>query len=182
MLAWFIDIYNSQNALTPEPVLVLFILSVLATVWAFGTLFTYHRSKAHSTFVGFVDLGFFGALIAASYLLRGIGNDNCATIDASPSGSYTESLGVVAYGINVGNVITYDKPCSMLKASWAFGIMNCILFAITGCMALSIRNRNPSVRKETYTRETHVSRHGHRHSGSHRSHRSSHSGRRSAYV
>jgi hypothetical protein len=175
MLAWFVNIYNSQNLLTPQPILVLFIISVLATIWAIATLFTYHRSKANSTFVAFIDICFVGSLIAASYLLRYIGNDNCTSLDTSTA-SYTASLGTVTY---TGVTVQLDKPCSMLKASWVFAIMNTIFFAITGLLALSVRN---AYTKETYVRETHYSRHGHRRSGSHRSHRSSHSGRRDAYV
>jgi hypothetical protein len=177
MLAWFVNIYNSQNLLTPEPILLLFIISVLATIWAIVTLFTYHRSKANSTFVALIDIGFVASLIAASYLLRYIGNDNCASLNYNDT-SYTASLGIfiVTY---TGITVDLDKPCSMLKASWVFAIMNTIFFAITALLALSVRNTQT---KETYVRETHYSRHGHRRSGSHRSHRSSRSGRRDAYV
>lgn len=79
-----------------------------------------------------------------------------------------------------GVSVKTDKVCAMLKASWVFGIMNIIFFAITSLLALFVgRGKEERV----VVKETHYSRHGHRRSGSHRSHRSSHSGRRShAYV
>lgn len=73
----------------------------------------------------------------------------------------------------------------MLKACWAFGIMNCIFFFFTSMLALFVGRGSSREKKDVYVRETHYSRHGHRRSsggGSHRSHRSSHSGRRHAYV
>jgi hypothetical protein len=175
MLSYFLHLYIENNALTPDSILVLFIVSVLAVVWAIGTLFTYHRSKENSRFVAFVDLLFVGAFIGGVYALRGIGADNCTNI--TTGNSYTASfglLGSVTYG---GLGLQIEKTCAMLKASWAFGIMNCIFFFITSLIAFMVGGG----KKETYVRESHVSRHEHR-TGSHRSHRSSHSGRRRAYV
>jgi len=179
MLAYFVNIYNSQNLLTPQSILVLFIVSVLACAWAIATLFTYHRSKTNSLFVSFIDLCFVGAFIGAVYLLRYISGDNCASL--TYNNSYTGSLGI--FGSATVNTfgVTVDKTCGMLKAAWVFGIMNCIFFFITCILALSVGGRGKQS-KDTYVRETHYSRHGHRRSGSHRSHRSSHSGRRHAYV
>jgi hypothetical protein len=179
MLAYFVNIYNSQNLLTPTSILVLFIVSVLAVVWSIFTLFTYHRSRSNSHFVAFIDLCFVGAFIAGVYYLRFIGNDNCSSLDST---SYTVSLGIFGSANFQTYGVTVDKTCAMLKACWVFGIMNCIFFFFTSVLAAFVGNRHE--RKDTYVArsETHYSRHGHRRSGSHRSHRSSHSGRRHAYV
>ncbi|KAI9730293.1 MAG: hypothetical protein M1818_008196 [Claussenomyces sp. TS43310] len=181
MLAYFVHQYVKANALTPNSILVLFIVSVLAAVWAIYTLFTYHRSRSNAYFVSFIDLCFVGALIAGVYELRGISHDNCSSITTS---SYTTVgfgiLGSVTYG---GLGLNVNKTCSMLKACWVFGIMNCIMFFFTSFSAMIVGRRHVRDRKgkEVYVKETHVSRHGHR-GGSQRSYRSAQSGRRSAYV
>jgi hypothetical protein len=180
MLAYFVHIYASNNALTPTYILLLFIVSVLGAAWTIATLFTYHRSKNNAFFVGFIDLCFVGALIAGVYELRGVAKQNCTSVTSSDS--YQINFVIFGYASLNGLNFSTDKQCSMLKASFAFGIMNCIFFFITSILALCV-SRGRENRKETYVKETHYSRHGHRRSGSHRSHRSSHSGtRRTAYV
>jgi len=177
MLAWFVHGFASQNQLTPNYVLVLFIVSVLACVWAIATLFTYHRARSNALFVSFIDLCFVGAFIAGVYELRFIGSANCTHVSTSGGATWSGILGSITIS---GISVNVQKSCSMLKASFAFGIMNCIFFFITSLLALMVGRGD--TRKETYIRETHYSRHGHRRSGSRRSHRSSHSGRRHAYV
>jgi len=179
MLAWFVHIYTVQNELTPSYILVLFIVSVLAAAWAIATLFTYHRARSNAYFVSFVDLCFVGAFIAGVYFLRGIGGANCTTLGTGQT--HGISFGIFGSATFNGIGINVNKPCAMLKAAFAFGIMNCIFFFITALLALAV-GRGEVGRKETYVRETHYARHGHRRSGSHRSHRSSHSGRRRVYV
>jgi predicted MFS family arabinose efflux permease len=179
MLAYFVHIYASNNALTPTYILLLFIVAVLGAAWTICTLFTWHRSRDNSFFVGFIDLCFVGALIAAVYELRGITHENCTSV--SSGNSYQINFGVLGSATINGLHFSANKQCSMLKASFAFGIMNCVFFFITSLLAFSHGNGKKEERT-TYVKETHVSRHGHRRSGSHRSHRSSHSRQRSAYV
>lgn len=57
MLAYFVNGYVNDNVLTPNYILVLFIVSVLALAWAIFTLFLYHRSSANAKFVALIDLG-----------------------------------------------------------------------------------------------------------------------------
>jgi len=184
MLAWFVHQYAGNNALTPDYILVLFIVSVLAAAWAIATLFTYHRARSNAYFVSFIDLCFVGALIAGVYELRGISSANCSHV--STDHTYTGGISFGSFGSIGGSIhglsLDINKDCAMLKACFAFGIMNCIFFAITSFLAFLFARRDAPARKETYIRETHVTRTGHRRSGSHRSHRSSHSGRRRAYV
>jgi hypothetical protein len=178
MLSYFVNVYASHNALTPNYILILFIVSVLGAVWAVATLFTYHRTKSNALFVSFIDLCFVGALIASVYELRFIGHANCTR--TTPGATYSISFGDVS-GSVTGFHVSTNKTCAMLKASWVFGIMNCIFFFITSLLACVVgRGKKEDV---VVVKETHYARHGHRRSGSHRSHRSSHSGRRShAYV
>lgn len=126
-------------------------------------------------FVSIIDLGFVGAFIGAVYVLRFIGDADCTKSSSASWAVSFAGVGVSGPGVSVKT----DKTCAMLKASWAFGIMNCIFFAITAILALMVGRGSE---RKTVVRETHYSRHGSRRSGSHRSHHSSHSGRRRAYV
>ncbi|KJK78377.1 hypothetical protein H634G_06550 [Metarhizium anisopliae BRIP 53293] len=131
MLAWFINIFISHNALTPDSILILFILVVLALAWAVFTLFSYHRSSANARFICLVDLGFMGALIAGVYEMRGIADASCSNPDSSSVWFAPNHIPVPNWGWET------DKPCAMLKASWAFAIMNIIFFATTALAAFS---------------------------------------------
>lgn len=131
MLSWFVHGYVEQNALTPDFILVLFIVSVLACAWAIATLVAYARARHSALFVATVDLGFLGALIAGVVLLRGIADQDCVNFSA---GSFYFDLGVLGYyGRNSNSEwsLHANKTCSMLKASFAFGIMNCVFFFFT---------------------------------------------------
>ncbi|KAK7417819.1 hypothetical protein QQX98_004293 [Neonectria punicea] len=187
MLAWFVHGFVEQNALTPDSILVLFIVSVLALAWAIFTLFSYHRSSANALFVAVVDLGFVGALIAAVWYLRGIRNADCTNV--SRDGVWVSRLGdVTVTGPDYD--WTTDKPCAMLKACWAFAIINIILFFFTSVIAFSHGDSLSAGYDRKYTtRSHHSSRHSHRghshsrsrsRSGSRYSNRSPHS--RRVYV
>ncbi|KAH6877130.1 hypothetical protein B0T10DRAFT_193975 [Thelonectria olida] len=173
MLAWFVDGFNNANALTPTSILVLFIVSIIALAWAIFTLFSYHRSSANAFFVGVVDILIFGALIAGVYYLRGVRNVDCTSV--SRSTDWTYRLGdVTVTGPDYD--WTTDKPCAMLKASWALGIINVILFFVTSVIAFAHGDRLSAYDRKYTTRSHHSSRHSHRsrsRSGSRYSHRSS---------
>lgn len=192
MLAWFINEFVSRNALTPDSILILFILTVLALAWAISTLFSYHRSSANARFVALVDVGFAAALIAAVYQLRGIADADCGAAPAAPSAWYAPAhVPVPDFGWQP------DRPCAMLKASWAFAIMNIVFFAATAFAAFShggelgYETRRVYVERHRHHHHHHHRRHssrsGHGHGHGHRSrsrrssHRSPHSHRR-VYV
>ncbi|CAI9632323.1 hypothetical protein GT037_004793 [Alternaria burnsii] len=177
MLAWFVDWYNSRGLLTPTSILVLFIVSVLGAAWAIGTLFLYTRAKHSAKFVAFIDLLFMGAFIGAVYALRGIADADCSNWERN--GSYSADLGLFTvsgdrWGFNI------DRQCAMLKASWAFGIMNIIFFFITAILALLVHRHHRNDRV-VVKREVHRSRHGHRSRSPRYSHQS-HSRSRRSYV
>lgn len=119
MLAWFVHQYVHANLLTPSYVLVLFIVSVIALAWAVFTTIDYLRARHDAFFVALFDLGLVGALIAGVYYLRGIAGTNCTNADA---GSFS---GGFYFSINT------NKQCAMLKASFAFAIIDIIAFFIT---------------------------------------------------
>ena len=187
MLAYFVHIFVSLNQLTPDLYLVMFIVSTLALAWALWTLFSYHRSSANSRAVGIVDLLFVGAFIGAVYAMRVMASADCTQVRAGDP--VAVSLGPLgSASLNVGVDVAVDKTCAMLKACFAFGIMNCIMFFFTSVLAWIHGDSLRAGDRKSYYRETHYHRHGHRgggsrsrSSGGHRSRRSSHSHRR-VYV
>ncbi|EJT80923.1 hypothetical protein GGTG_00914 [Gaeumannomyces tritici R3-111a-1] len=172
LLSWFVDGYVKANALTPNFILILFIVSVLACAWAFFTLFSYHRSSTNAQFVGVVDLLFVGAFIAAVYFLGFIARADCTQITRGEYYSY--GLGSFVQVSGQGISVSTDRPCAMLKAAFAFGIMNCIFFFVTSMLAFLHGGRMSSKEDKYY----HSSRHSHRRGSSRHSRhsrRSSHS-------
>jgi len=178
MLSWFVNGFQQDNELTPSFILVLFIVSILACAWAIVTLFRLGSTRRSALFVAFIDLCFVGAFIAADYELRGIGSVQCSNFTA---GSIYINLGPFGYfGRNSNSkwAANINKNCAMLKASWAFSIMNTVFFFITFILALFLHrhNRDVVVKEKVVRRSRHSSRRGH--SGSRR--RSS--SRRNYYV
>ncbi|KAI9656194.1 MAG: hypothetical protein M1821_004856 [Bathelium mastoideum] len=164
MLAWFVSGFTDSNQLTPNYILVLFITSVLAGAWALFTLIGYARTRHSGLEVALVDLAFVGALIGGVVVLRGIANQNCSNFSV---GSFYVNLGPFGYyGRQSGSpwAANINKPCAMLKASFAFGIMNIIFFFITFLLALLIHRHHREPEKVVVKREYHSSRHGSRRS------------------
>ncbi|CAK7568750.1 MAG: hypothetical protein SEPTF4163_006754 [Sporothrix epigloea] len=190
MLSWFIHAYIKENELTPNYILILFIVSVLAVVWTIFTLFSYHRSSSNSHFVAFVDLAFMGALIAAVYQLRFITKADCFDVHSTDDwlARAGNLLTLQSQGIDA---LTSIKPCAVLKTCFALGIMNAVFFCFTAVLAwmhaghLARNERERRYVTETKTVRRHRSRGGdgsrgvsRPRSGSHHSRRSSHSHQR----
>lgn len=119
MLAYFVHGYVHHNQLTPDYILVLFIVVVLALAWAIITTISYLRARHDAIFVALIDLGIVGGLIAGVYYLRFIASAKCTSGYA-----YAGSGGA---GLDVNT----NKDCALLKASFAFGIINIIAFFVT---------------------------------------------------
>ena len=117
MLSYLVHGYVQRNLLTPDYILVLFIVSVLAGVWTFFTLLFYRSARKSGHFVALVELGIFAALIGGVVTLRNIAKASCS--DPTSFNGYTE----------LGNLVNqWSKTCNILKASFAFGIINILLF------------------------------------------------------
>ncbi|OXV07401.1 hypothetical protein Egran_04838 [Elaphomyces granulatus] len=159
IMAYFVNGFITNNQLTPDYILILFIVSVIAIFWAFYTLIT----KQSHAFVSLIDFGFFGALIAGIYKLNFISNADCTNWNV---GSVLLSLG--PFGIQAGYLRPdINKTCGMLKACFAIGIMEVIFFFFTAIAAIYMhRGHRDVVVKETFVRRSHSSRRGH---GSHHS-------------
>ena len=168
MLSWFVNGYVNANALTPDYILVLFIVSTLAGAWALVTLFKMDSVRRNAPFIAFIDLCFVGAFIAGVYFLRFITKYDCVNLNTgiiySSGGTSSDSNGftVVYPDIQFSGPFSTDvnKVCSMLKASFALGIMNCLFFATTAFLASLIHRKERAVVVEkTYSRRgSHSSR------------------------
>jgi hypothetical protein len=131
MLSWFVHGYVQSNQLTPNFILVLFIVSVLALAWTLATLFNYLRARHDAMFVALIDLGFVGALIGGIVTLRGIADADCSNFSA---GSLYVNLGPFGYYGRQSNSpwsVNINKTCAMLKASWALAIILTLTFFVT---------------------------------------------------
>ena len=143
---------------------MLFIVSTLAGAWCLVTLFKQGSVRRNGHFVALVDLGFVGALIAGVYFLRAIASADCSNAygGVSTTGGVSSNGNTVVlsplsidyrpFGVDV------NKTCAMLKASFAFGIMNILFFVVTSFVALSMRRRERDVVEKTYRRGSHGSR------------------------
>ncbi|KKA22859.1 hypothetical protein T310_3115 [Rasamsonia emersonii CBS 393.64] len=145
MLAYFVNGFLNSNQLTPAYILVLFIVSVIAVFWCLDTLIRFRTTKRSAAFVAFVDLCFFGALIAGVYELRFIAGADCTDWNG---GSVRVSLGPFGSLDYQTDHFTVDinKTCAMLKASFAMGIMEVVFFFFTAFFAhLIFRNHQDDV-------------------------------------
>lgn len=168
MLAYFVSVNQKANRLSPASILTLFIVSTLAAVWAIVTLFRRKSTQRSTLYVAFVDLCFVGAFIAGIYELRGIAKANCSSI--SDSGPTYLSVGTNGVSGSSGISASVKRGCAMQKASFAFGIMNCIFFFITFMILLFMHRTkdddNVQYKTEvTRRRRSHDSRRGHSRSG-----------------
>ena len=160
MLAYFVDGYNKANLLTPSYILTLFIVSVLALAWAILSLIRRKTRNESAYFVAFVDICFVGAFIAGVYELRGIANADCTKFGFNPN--FYVTIGPDRFDGNSPFTGSINKTCAMLKASFAFGIMNCIFFFFTAFLLLFMHKTERGVveKREVYTsrRRSHDSR------------------------
>ncbi|KAL1584033.1 hypothetical protein WHR41_08129 [Cladosporium halotolerans] len=166
MLSWFVHGYVESNQLTPNFILVLFIVSVLALAWTFATLFNYLRARHDAFFVALIDLGFVGALIGGVVTLRGIADADCSSFSA---GSLYVDLGPFGYFGRQSDspwAVNISKNCAMLKASWAMSIILILTFFVTFLLALLVHRNHRNDDRVVVKREYHTSRHGHRRSSS----------------
>ncbi|OKL56369.1 hypothetical protein UA08_08276 [Talaromyces atroroseus] len=166
MLAYFVHGFLNANELTPAYILVLFIVSTIAAFWCLDTLIRFGSTRRSAFFVAFLDLCFFGALIAGVYELRFIAGANCTSWDATTASVSLGPFGSIVYS---GETPSFNKTCSMLKASFAMGIMEVVFFFFSAIWALFIFNHHrgePVARETVVRRRSHSSRRGHRHSRS----------------
>ena len=134
LLAYFVHQYVHSNLLTPDYILVLFIVSVIALAWAIFTTVDYLRARHDALFVAFFDLAIVGALIAGVYYLRGPGTANCTNANAGTTN------GGFYFNINT------NRSCAMLKAAFALAIIDILAFFTTFVsLSVNIDSKTPKL-------------------------------------
>ena len=115
------------------------------------------NESAH--FVALIDLCFVGAFIAGVYELRHIANANCSSFELNSNFSVTLGFNGIDTTGN-GDLFSgdVDKTCAMLKASFAFGIVNTIFFFFTAFLLLFMRKESKDGRRSDGKREVYSSR------------------------
>ncbi|KAL9059486.1 MAG: hypothetical protein Q9162_001184 [Coniocarpon cinnabarinum] len=131
MLSYLVHGYVKSNLLTPNYILILFIVVVLAGVWALGTLLFYRSARRNGHLLALVDLGILAALIAGVVVLRNIAGASCSD-PTSFSGYYQ-----LAPFIN-----QWSKTCNILKASFGLAIVEILLFFTTTDAQVQLANSN----------------------------------------
>jgi len=118
MLSWFVHGFIANNQLTPTYILVLFIVSVLAGAWVLFTLIGYAAARHSGWFLAFIELCFFAVFIAGVYELHNWAGQSCNNVNVNSA--LAISLGPFNYQL--------AKSCNMLKACFALGIIDILLF------------------------------------------------------
>lgn len=164
ILASVISDYNSNNSQTPGSIQFLFVVAILASVWAFCILITFLRAKNTALWMTFFDVVAMALLIASVIVLSDIANVQCVAVvnqvitpqDVNNSGNtnyYPTDLdpGQKWWNSRLAKRATNDIPvyrshCSQIKAAWGLAIANIILFFITAILTALIyrQNQQPS--------------------------------------
>jgi len=121
MLSSIVHGYVSNNELAPSFVLVLFIVVVIASVWALFSAMCYPITKHHGYFIALMDLLIFGGLIGGVVVLAVVNHLDCSNPNLRNT-AYLES-GPFLYH--------FGGFCNLLRACFALGILLIILFFFT---------------------------------------------------
>jgi len=155
LMAAAVSWYNSHNIDTHGGVLTLFIVTLLASIWAFCILIAVLRARNTALWITFWDIIAMGALIAGVATTSNIANYQCNAVGATTTTSattyyITENNQRIAVNpvntttaANNGNDFADDaNNCNMIKAAWGLAIANIIMFFITAILAVVIYRQN----------------------------------------
>ncbi|RPB18816.1 hypothetical protein L211DRAFT_843263 [Terfezia boudieri ATCC MYA-4762] len=144
VLAAVIEHYNRNNAKTPGAILFLFVVAILASVWAFCVLVTFLRAHNTALWMTFFDVVAMALLIAAVVVVM-TNFVNVACIDEVTTPEYQSSRYYTAADEDWWNrqfPSTYRDHCGKVKAAWGLAIANIIFFFITAFLTAIIYIQN----------------------------------------
>jgi len=141
-------------------VLTLFVVTLLASVWAFCILIAVLRAGNTALWIAFWDVVAMGALIAAVAMTSRIANYECNAV-VTPAATQTvfitsDGQRITGTPANVNftdngnnnnnnnNNEFWNNPdnCSLIKAAWGLAIANIIMFFITAILAVVVYKQN----------------------------------------
>ncbi|TGZ76327.1 hypothetical protein EX30DRAFT_324836, partial [Ascodesmis nigricans] len=160
LMAAIIDWYNNKVK-TPGGVMALFIITLIASVWAFCILLAVLRARNTALWITFWDLVAMGALIAAVATTANIANYECT---AAPTTSETVYITPEGQRISRQNIAIlndeddeelWNHPdyCNLLKAAWGLAIANIIMFFVTAILAGVIWKQNKDLQRAVVVEE-----------------------------
>lgn len=176
ILAVLVAAYNNNHVVAPAAILCLFIVALLASIWAFCVLITQVRAHNTALWMAFWDIIFMAALIAGVVLLSNITTIQCTGYLTQITVIYDRVTGKEVWRSQ--DVDGNSSHCSLAKVALGLGIANVILFFISAVLSALIYQRNTE-EDETIVREEIYTRYGTQYRGrspSHRRHRYRHRG------
>ena len=178
LLAAVIDYYNRNGTKTPGAIIFLFVVTLLASVWAFCVLVTSIRARNTALWMSFFDIVAMALLIAAVVVLSDIANADCIDVSwnssSSSSGSGSSSSSSYSQGnawwntrimhrrdtnVNVNGTFTYRQHCAQVKIAWGLAIGGIILFFFTAILAAAIYFQTsplPTAREKVIVQDDHA--------------------------
>ncbi|KAH8152629.1 uncharacterized protein LAJ45_03470 [Morchella importuna] len=160
ILAALVNIYSSNGAAAPAGVLCLFIVALLASIWAFCVLLTQARARNTAYWMAAGDIILLAALIAGVVLISRITSRCKQQVAYATSGDGTKvypTTTTVAAGSS--DPVWHGHNCDLAKAAMGLGIANIVLFFISAILAalVVVQNRREDeelVREKIYTEAT----------------------------
>lgn len=178
ILAALVSVYNRNNDVAPAAILCLFIVALLASVWAVCILITQLRARNTALWMAVGDIIIMAALIAGVILITNITTTRCVPYVAQTV-AYTTTGEKVWTTNNVAMDPMWGQTnrCDLAKAALGLGIANIILFFILAILSIVVYKQNKQedeelAREKVYTRRGSASyssrspshrRHRHRH-------------------
>ncbi|KAI5838814.1 hypothetical protein DFP73DRAFT_247578 [Morchella snyderi] len=167
ILAALVNVYSSNGAAAPAGVLCLFIVALLASIWAFCVVVTQARARNTAFWMTAGDVILLAALIAGVVLIANIISSRCNalqqqqivyTTSADGTKVYTTAAATPVVGADSNTVdpVWHGHNCDLAKAAMGLGIANIILFFISAVLAalVVVQNRKEDeelVREKIYT-------------------------------
>jgi len=170
ILAAVMGDYGNTNAKTPGEIQFLFVVTLLASVWAFCILITYLRAKNTALWMTFFDVVAMALLIASVVVISDIANAECVAVEVdrvtntqTPNNSNTNdnwnpdqkwwNTKRLAKRVEDDGVYTYRQHCGNIRAAWGLAIANIILFLISAILTVVIYkgnqgNQQPVIREK----------------------------------
>lgn len=149
LMAAVVHWYNSNTIGTPGGILCLFIVTLLASVWAFCILIATLRAGNTSLSIAFTDIVAMAALIAAVATTAKIANYQCNAAAVTRTVYFTSNGQRVPVenlndgdGDDANDIWNYPDYCNLIKGAWALAIVNIIMFFITAILSAVISRQN----------------------------------------
>lgn len=158
MMAALVAAYSNNSV--PSGIMALFIVTLLAWVWAFCILILWLRARNTALWIAFWDVVAMGILITGVAMAANLVTEQCSDVNQdffiiSPDGTQTlqtqnpnDPNDPLTGGSNGGT-----NRCALLQGAWALAIANIVFFFVTAILSLVIWRENRYLFEEPVIRE-----------------------------